>query len=85
MLTRWTFTFLKLTFFKGRYEIDMKFYSYLHLHMKIMPKVSHYKTLYFLRYTHPRYMKCLLRNMQKEYNMLKSSLLFKRNTDLQGK
>ena len=55
---------------------DMKFYWYLCLH--IMLKVSHYKTVYFLRYTHPRYMKCLFTNIQKRSNMLKSSLLLKK-------
>ena len=29
-----------------------------------MPKVSHDKTLYFLRYTQPRYIKCLFTNIQ---------------------
>ena len=50
-----------------------------------MPKVSHHDTVYFLRYTQPRYMKCLITNIQKQWNMLKSSLLFKKNTDFMGK
>ena len=39
-------------------------------------------TIYFLRCTHPRYMKCLFTNTRKQWNMLKSSLLFKKNTNL---
>ena len=50
---------------------DIKLYWCLCLHIKIMPKVSHYKTVHFLRYTHPRYMKCLFKNIQKQQNMLK--------------
>ena len=38
-----------------------------------MPKVSHYNTVYLLKYTFPRYMKCLFTNIQKEQNMLKTS------------
>ena len=36
-----------------------------------MPKVSHYNAVYFLRYTHPRYMKCLFTNIQKQQNCQK--------------
>ena len=50
-----------------------------------MPKVLHYNTVYFLRYTLPRYMKSLFTNIQKEQNMLKSIPLFKKNTNLTGK
>ena len=50
-----------------------------------MPKVSHCNTVYFVRYTHPRYMKCLFTNIQKQKNILKSSLLFKKNTSFKGK
>ena len=42
------------------------------LHKNDMPNVLHYNTVYFLRYTQPRYMKCLFTNIQKQY-MLKSS------------
>ena len=45
-------------------------------HKNNMPKVSHYSRIYFLRYEHPRYMKCWFTNIQKQQNMLKSSLLF---------
>ena len=31
-----------------------------------MPKVLDYSTAYFLRYTHPRYMKCLFENIGKQ-------------------
>ena len=40
---------------------------------------------YFLRYKHPRYMKCLFTNIQEQQNMLKSSTLFKKNTNFTGK
>ena len=46
-----------------------------------MPKVSHYKSIYFLIYAHPRYMICLFMNIQKQLILLKSSLLFKKNTN----
>ena len=49
-----------------------------------MPKVLHYKTVDFLRYTHPKYMKCLFTNIEK-WNMLKSSILFKKNRNFTGK
>ena len=44
-----------------------------------MPTVSRYNIVYILRYTHPRYMKSLFTNIQKQQNMLQSSLLFKKN------
>ena len=50
-----------------------------------MPKVLHYNIIYFLRYPPPRYMQCLFTNIQKQQNMLKSSLLFKKNTNFTGK
>ena len=50
-----------------------------------MPKDSHYNTVYFLRYTDPRYLICLFTNIQKQQNMLESSLLFKKNTNLTSK
>ena len=50
-----------------------------------MPKVSHYNNVHFLKYKHPRYMKCLFTNIQKQKNMLKSSLLLKKNTNFTGK
>ena len=50
-----------------------------------MPKVSHYNNVHFVKYKHPRYMKCLFTNIQKQKNMLKSSLLFKKNTNFTGK
>ena len=46
-----------------------------------MPKVPYYMTIYFLRYTQPRYMKYLFKNIQKQQNMLKISQLFKKNTN----
>ena len=47
-----------------------------------MPKVSHYNTLYFLRYPHPRYIKYLFTNIQKQLNILGSSLIFDKNANL---
>ena len=49
-----------------------------------MPKVSRYNIVHFSRYTHTRYMTCLLTNIQKQKNMLKSTLLFKKNTNFTG-
>ena len=50
-----------------------------------MPKVSHYKSVYFAKNKHPRYMKCLFTNIHKQQNMLESSFLFKKNTNFTGK
>ena len=59
---------------------DMKIYWYHRLQQKKnMPKVSHHNTVYFWRYAHPRYKKCLFRNIQKKKNMLKRSLIFWKN------
>ena len=44
-----------------------------------MLKVPHYNTVYFLRYKHPRF------KMQKQKNMLKGSLLFKKNINFTSK
>ena len=46
-----------------------------------MPNVLHYKIIYFLSYAHPIYMKCLFKNIHKQWNMLESSLRFKKNTN----
>ena len=50
-----------------------------------MLKVSHYNIINFLSYTHPRYMKVLFTNIQKQWNMLKSNLLFKKNANFTGR
>ena len=55
-----------------------------------MPKISNYNTVYFLRYTHPRYMKCLFKNIQEQYNMstfttIENILLFKKKAHFTGK
>ena len=42
-------------------------------------------TFYFLRYVHMRYVKILFTSIQKQYNMLKFSLLFKKFKNLAGK
>ena len=49
-----------------------------------MPKVSHYNSIYILSNANPRYKKCLFTNIQKQQDMLKSSLLFKKNTNFTG-
>ena len=47
------------------------------LHMSMnLPKISHYKTLFFVRYVYVRYVKCLFTNIQKQQNTLKNGLLF---------
>ena len=43
-----------------------------------MLKISHWNTFYFLSYVHVRYVKNLFTNIQKELNMLKINLLFKK-------
>ena len=63
----------------------MKICQYLLLYIKNnMPKVLHYNTFYFLRYAHPRCVKCLFTNIHKQWNTLKS-LIFKKNTKFTGK
>ena len=46
-----------------------------------MTKSSHGNTFYFLRYAHVRYVKCLLINISKQWNMLKISLIFVKFTN----
>ena len=46
-----------------------------------MLKISHENTFYFLRNAHVRYLKSLFTNIQKQQNMLKISLLFKKFTN----
>ena len=46
---------------------------------KHITHIAHYNTFHLLRYLHFRFVKCLLRNIQKQQNTLKSSLLFKKN------
>ena len=48
------------------------------LHKNNIPQVSHNDTSYFLRYAHPRYVKCVK-------NMLKISVIFKKNAEFAGK
>ena len=50
-----------------------------------MFKISHLNTFYFLGYAHVRYVKSLFTNIQKQQNMLKISLLFKKFTNFTGK
>ena len=50
-----------------------------------MPKIPQYNTLQFLRYAHPRCVKCLFANIRKQWNTLKISLIFKKNTNFMGK
>ena len=60
--------------------VDSKIYQYFRPYIH---KISHQRfpiiiTVYFFRYAHPKYMKCLFTNIEKQYNMLKSSLVFNR-------
>ena len=50
-----------------------------------MLTISHQNTFYLLRYAHVKYVKSLFTNIQKQYNMLKISLPFKKFTNLKGK
>ena len=50
-----------------------------------MPKVSYYNNIYFLSYVDPRYPKCLFTNIQKQQNIFKGSVLFKKNTNFVSK
>ena len=50
-----------------------------------MLKIAHLNTFYFLRYAHVRYVKRLFTNIQKQKNMLKISLLFKKFRNFKGK
>ena len=50
-----------------------------------MLKISHESTFYFLRYVHVSLVKSLFTNIQKQQNMLKISLLFKKFTNSTGK
>ena len=50
-----------------------------------MPKVKYYDSIYFLSYANPKYMKCLFTNIQKQKNMLKSSLHVTKNTNFPDK
>ena len=74
-------------FQSSRYtNADMKICQYLRLYIKSkMPKVSHYNTLYFLRYVQPRWVKCLFANTHKQWNTSKISLIFKKNTNFTSK
>ena len=50
-----------------------------------MSKISHKNTFYFLRYAHVTYVENLFTNIQKQENILKISLLFKKFTKFTGK
>ena len=50
-----------------------------------MLKISHWNTFYFLRYANVRYVKNLFTNIQKQKNILKISLLFKKFTNFTDK
>ena len=57
----------------------MKIYQYIRLHMKnSITQIAHYNAFPFLRYVFFRSANCLFTNIQKQYNTLKSSLLFKK-------
>ena len=52
------------------------------LHENNVPKV-HYNT--FLRHARSKYVKCLFANIQKQWNMLKIRIIFKKNPKFAGK
>ena len=47
-------------------QIWKPIYISLSSHENNMPNILHYNNIYFLSYTHPRYMKCLFTNIQKQ-------------------
>ena len=54
----------------------MKILQYIHLHIKnSITQITHYNTFHFLRYVQFKYANYLLINIQKQQNMLLSSLL----------
>ena len=64
----------------------LKITQYILLHIKnYVAQITHSNTFYFLRYRRFRYAECLFTNIQKQYNTLKSSLLFKKNANFPGK
>ena len=50
-----------------------------------MPKVPLYNTFNFLKCARMRHVKCLFTNIQKQYNMLKIRLFFKKFTKFMRK
>ena len=50
-----------------------------------MLEISYQNTFYFLRYPHVIYVKSLFTNIQKQNNMLKISLFFKKFTNFTEK
>ena len=50
-----------------------------------MLKISYESAFYFLRYAHVRYVKSVFTNIQKQYNMLKISLIFQKFTNFTDK
>ena len=62
-----------------------KILQYIRLHIKnSITQIAHYNTFHFLRYALFKYAKCLFTNIQKQYSTLKSSLIFKKNTNFTG-
>ena len=60
--------------------------QYIRFHIKNgIVHIAHSNTFYFLSYAHFRYAECLFANIQKQENTLKSSPLFKKNTNFSGK
>ena len=60
--------FPKLFRFKRYTTAGVKIYKYPCFYIKSIPKVSHYN-IYFFTYAHPRYMKYLFTNIQKQWNV----------------
>ena len=71
---------------KKSLKLSLKVHQlYLSSYENNMLKISYQNTFYILRYEHLRYVKSLFTNIQKQYNMLKISLLFKKFTNFTGK
>ena len=81
---------LKCTYFgESKVNVHLCRYDVLLIssssHKTNIPKVSYCKMVHFLRHAQPRSVKCLFTNIRKQQNMLKSNLLFEKNTNFLGK
>ena len=66
-------------------DADIKILQYIRLHTKnSIKQIRHYIAFHFLRYVPFRYAKYLLTNIQKQQNLLKSSLRFMKNANFTG-
>ena len=60
---------------------DLKILLYVRVHTKVIPGKIRKE---FSSYISVMFTKCLFTNIQKQYNMLKISLLFQKNTNFTG-